>query len=143
MVLMRLLSRLLTLLVILTMPLFLARLTLIPIKSFFFQAEDGIRDVAVTGVQTCALPISRGDPRRPVRARGRRIRRRRIPPRGAPFGARAGGVRRAGSGGPALAHEPRRDALDRAGRPGGVERRRPAPAAFERAPSASPSPRPP
>src|SRR5687768_18597629 len=28
---------------------------------FFFQAEDGIRDVAVTGVQTCALPISRGD----------------------------------------------------------------------------------
>src|SRR2546422_722631 len=27
---------------------------------FFFQAEDGIRDVAVTGVQTCALPISPG-----------------------------------------------------------------------------------
>src|SRR2546429_4238435 len=27
---------------------------------FFFQAEDGIRDVAVTGVQTCALPISHG-----------------------------------------------------------------------------------
>src|SRR5712675_1686767 len=27
---------------------------------FFFQAEDGIRDVAVTGVQTCALPISAG-----------------------------------------------------------------------------------
>src|SRR5205809_3295230 len=27
---------------------------------FFFQAEDGIRDVAVTGVQTCALPISEG-----------------------------------------------------------------------------------
>src|SRR2546429_3745289 len=26
-------------------------------KFFFFQAEDGIRDVAVTGVQTCALPI--------------------------------------------------------------------------------------
>src|SRR6478752_3665253 len=25
---------------------------------FFVQAEDGIRDVAVTGVQTCALPIS-------------------------------------------------------------------------------------
>src|SRR2546429_5373933 len=24
---------------------------------FFYQAEDGIRDVAVTGVQTCALPI--------------------------------------------------------------------------------------
>src|SRR2546429_6678745 len=29
---------------------------------FFFQAEDGIRDVAVTGVQTCALPISRPSP---------------------------------------------------------------------------------
>src|SRR6266498_4233851 len=25
---------------------------------FFFQAEDGIRDADVTGVQTCALPIS-------------------------------------------------------------------------------------
>src|SRR5437763_13447840 len=31
-------------------------------QSFFFQAEDGIRDTSVTGVQTCALPIcpSRG-----------------------------------------------------------------------------------
>ena len=27
---------------------------------FFFQAEDGIRDHCVTGVQTCALPISYG-----------------------------------------------------------------------------------
>src|SRR5207245_5810894 len=27
---------------------------------FFFQAEDGIRDATVTGVQTCALPISNG-----------------------------------------------------------------------------------
>src|SRR5260370_26518926 len=27
---------------------------------FFFQAEDGIRDSSVTGVQTCALPISNG-----------------------------------------------------------------------------------
>src|SRR5690606_40118275 len=27
-------------------------------KLFFFQAEDGIRDFHVTGVQTCALPIS-------------------------------------------------------------------------------------
>ena len=27
---------------------------------FFFQAEDGIRDHCVTGVQTCALPISQG-----------------------------------------------------------------------------------
>src|SRR5256884_6680115 len=35
-------------------------------SNFFYQAEDGIRDVAVTGVQTCALPIynppSRVDP---------------------------------------------------------------------------------
>src|SRR5258707_9013777 len=29
---------------------------------FFFQAEDGIRDIGVTGVQTCALPISVGWP---------------------------------------------------------------------------------
>src|SRR5258708_2942597 len=28
---------------------------------FFFQAEDGIRDDLVTGVQTCALPISSAD----------------------------------------------------------------------------------
>src|SRR2546427_6955844 len=27
---------------------------------FFFQAEDGIRDLTVTGVQTCALPIYHG-----------------------------------------------------------------------------------
>ena len=27
------------------------------ILGFFFQAEDGIRDIGVTGVQTCALPI--------------------------------------------------------------------------------------
>src|SRR5699024_11598110 len=31
------------------------------VVSFFFQAEDGIRDRNVTGVQTCALPISEGD----------------------------------------------------------------------------------
>src|SRR2546422_5024963 len=36
---------------------------------FFFQAEDGIRDVAVTGVQTCALPISRGGPHHARRPR--------------------------------------------------------------------------
>src|SRR2546429_6376258 len=45
MVLMLLLCRMLRLVVILSI-------------LFFFQAEDGIRDVAVTGVQTCALPIS-------------------------------------------------------------------------------------
>src|SRR5205823_9932070 len=32
--------------------------TNIPVFFFFFQAEDGIRDKLVTGVQTCALPIS-------------------------------------------------------------------------------------
>src|SRR5437763_3879585 len=46
---------------------------------FFFQAEDGIRDTSVTGVQTCALPIScedhavllevRGEPYRFLRGR--------------------------------------------------------------------------
>src|SRR5262244_1205871 len=37
--------------------------------SFFFQAEDGIRDWSVTGVQTCALPISRLTPLADVLAR--------------------------------------------------------------------------
>src|SRR5258708_10235004 len=41
--------------------------------SFFFQAEDGIRDDLVTGVQTCALPISEGHPARtPEPSPGRR-----------------------------------------------------------------------
>src|SRR2546425_7632019 len=55
---------------------------------FFFQAEDGIRDKLVTGVQTCALPIYRDGPRlvllggalRPHR-RARRRGRRRVPAR--------------------------------------------------------------
>src|SRR2546425_3164978 len=34
---------------------------------FFFQAEDGIRDKLVTGVQTCALPISIAESRRSLR----------------------------------------------------------------------------
>src|SRR5215213_5053580 len=65
---------------------------------FFFQAEDGIRDWSVTGVQTCALPISRpGDRDRrvgdgalqpPGRGRGRGPpapgREPRRPPRGPP-----------------------------------------------------------
>src|SRR3712207_7515461 len=35
---------------------------------FFFQAEDGIRDIGVTGVQTCALPIYEWHAeRRPIR----------------------------------------------------------------------------
>src|ERR1017187_10866989 len=32
-------------------------LFVVPFVFFFFQAEDGIRDTSVTGVQTCALPI--------------------------------------------------------------------------------------
>src|SRR5687768_18011091 len=39
---------------------------------FFFQAEDGIRDVAVTGVQTCALPIYPWKNRLPVRIKRKR-----------------------------------------------------------------------
>src|SRR5207244_7047119 len=34
----------------------------IDLSFFFFQAEDGIRDDLVTGVQTCALPISQSRP---------------------------------------------------------------------------------
>src|SRR5437762_11743945 len=37
--------------------------------SFFFQAEDGIRDTSVTGVQTCALPISVIEHRQPIEVR--------------------------------------------------------------------------
>src|SRR5256885_5784728 len=36
----------------------MARLATVYVFFFFFQAEDGIRDYKVTGVQTCALPIS-------------------------------------------------------------------------------------
>src|SRR5438105_5779579 len=39
---------------------FLSVLTCFVFFFFFFQAEDGIRDPLVTGVQTCALPISIG-----------------------------------------------------------------------------------
>src|SRR5690349_23275584 len=38
---------------------------------FFFQAEDGIRDLYVTGVQTCALPISIPERRTRMRTRPR------------------------------------------------------------------------
>src|SRR2546426_7985568 len=44
------------------------------IMFFFFQAEDGIRDYKVTGVQTCALPISS---RPPLRSNAEGIRARR------------------------------------------------------------------
>src|SRR5256886_6339367 len=39
---------------------------------FFFQAEDGIRDLTVTGVQTCALPISEASGAEGRGARGER-----------------------------------------------------------------------
>src|SRR5437764_9802203 len=38
---------------------------------FFFQAEDGIRDTSVTGVQTCALPILLGPSSQPRRQEDR------------------------------------------------------------------------
>src|SRR5256886_6145011 len=38
-----------------------------------FQAEDGIRDLTVTGVQTCALPICRADPAAPADLVGWRV----------------------------------------------------------------------
>src|SRR5439155_17733777 len=44
--------------------LFMFILLFIFIFFFFFQAEDGIRDGHVTGVQTCALPISNDSARR-------------------------------------------------------------------------------
>src|SRR5690606_17396193 len=65
---------------------------------FFFQAEDGIRDFHVTGVQTCALPISsRVRGAGPCRAAGARYRRRRAPRRGAE-GRRARRDRGGGAG---------------------------------------------
>src|SRR5256885_12853334 len=41
---------------------------------FFFQAEDGIRDYKVTGVQTCALPIWTKAKRRRKKTAARRMR---------------------------------------------------------------------
>src|SRR3712207_8646115 len=46
----------------------IAVVLLLIVYFFFFQAEDGIRDIGVTGVQTCALPISHRP--RPRRAAG-------------------------------------------------------------------------
>src|SRR5205085_266833 len=56
---------------------------------FFFQAEDGIRDLTVTGVQTCALPISHR--RRSTRQRPR-VRAAPEPPAGAAGDAAGLGV---------------------------------------------------
>src|SRR3989454_8862422 len=44
------------------------RVVILTVLFFFFQAEDGIRDYKVTGVQTCALPISRQPSARRPRA---------------------------------------------------------------------------
>src|SRR3712207_7837308 len=41
------------------MCMYVAQSIVLCISFFFFQAEDGIRDIGVTGVQTCALPIFR------------------------------------------------------------------------------------
>src|SRR5260370_12108484 len=47
-----------SMLVVLSVALFLVLIiVLLALFFFFFQAEDGIRDSSVTGVQTCALPI--------------------------------------------------------------------------------------
>src|SRR2546430_7699126 len=48
----------------------LMTLTTVLYLSCFFQAEDGIRDLTVTGVQTCALPIYDGNPARRRERRG-------------------------------------------------------------------------
>src|SRR5260370_28764271 len=69
---------------------------------FFFQAEDGIRDSSVTGVQTCALPIL-GTTCGRCRRSGQPIRRRAVgrrtpagdPGAGAGSGAAAAAARRA------------------------------------------------
>src|SRR5256884_3438242 len=75
---------------------------------FFFQAEDGIRDVAVTGVQTCALPILRGRSRVPHRRatgaggarRGRGVALARAYRRAGREAAAVPANRRVGAGGP-------------------------------------------
>src|SRR5215471_3437080 len=60
---------------------------------FFFQAEDGIRDLYVTGVQTCALPISAAWTRRASRSWLTTNEKARHLPRG---GARDAGARTGG-----------------------------------------------
>src|SRR2546425_2994301 len=72
---------------------------------FFFQAEDGIRDKLVTGVQTCALPIllrlslaqsARPSPCRDCAASRRFAARRRTPPSATPGGSVRSEERRVG-----------------------------------------------
>src|SRR2546430_14476116 len=59
---------------------------------FFFQAEDGIRDLTVTGVQTCALPISRRTHEDPARGHGQGRARRREGARGGEAQGGRGGL---------------------------------------------------
>src|SRR5437762_1756304 len=106
---------------------------------FFFQAEDGIRDTSVTGVQTCALPISR--PAHQARRRGgagqarplqppvRRLRRQEIPEPGRlPLGSDQRGQPRLDPGGPQVRRDQRhqvhllRRVVDSAGDPPGPRR---------------------
>src|SRR5205085_9000144 len=96
---------------------------------FFFQAEDGIRYLTVTGVQTCALPICPrrreaipGGPPRPGRADharrpgpGHRVRR----PPARPPGRRAGSPPALGVHGPGGARSEERRVGKECGAPGG------------------------
>src|SRR3989440_2856587 len=86
----------------------LRMLTVVSVFFFFFQAEDGIRDLIVTGVQTCALPISvacqraaAGYERRAARPSG--AHRRDAEPAGPPSRAVARERGRVGRPGPARA----------------------------------------
>src|SRR3712207_2867162 len=60
------------------------------VRAFFFQAEDGIRDIGVTGVQTCALPIYLGPELISAAGRGDAEAVRHLLQRGAPVEARDG-----------------------------------------------------
>src|SRR3712207_9208895 len=95
----------------------------------FFQAEDGIRDIGVTGVQTCALPIYEPTTYAPPRGRSRVE----LAARGEPGGprGRAAGLRPGVAGDPGPAYgagqadrlDDRRGAADRRRRPRGGPRR--------------------
>src|SRR6266542_4967743 len=67
---------------------------------FFFQAEDGIRDATVTGVQTCALPISGGAAVRQRAGKDRWRRQRRERRRLSPAAEPAAAARRPSAGPP-------------------------------------------
>src|SRR5438034_3148222 len=93
---------------------------------FFFQAEDGIRDHCVTGVQTCALPISRRqDPHSRRRRPRQRLRRAPRARRRAPREVRAARRARERDRGDALrSRTARRPSEDRVGEVRGARGRR-------------------